>query len=163
MNKWQLSLALLVISCLTLFFAGSFSKDRHRQDRSGGTLALILPHIRGAINKHVTQQTIMGTICVPGYTRSIRPPVGYTQALKAGQIKALHYADTNIKHYEEDHLIPLELGGNPTSPQNLWPEPWAQAHQSDPFENQLHREVCAHTKTLNAARLQIKQFKFTNG
>jgi hypothetical protein len=26
--------------------------------------------------------------------------------------------------YEEDHLIPLEDGGGPTDPRNLWPEPY---------------------------------------
>jgi hypothetical protein len=41
--------------------------------------------------------------------------------------------------YEEDHLSPLEDGGNPTDPRNLWPEPfnpWVGgtvmgAHQKD--------------------------------
>jgi len=27
-------------------------------------------------------------------------------------------------NYEEDHFIPLEVGGNPEDPGNLWPEPW---------------------------------------
>src|SRR6266566_1403060 len=28
------------------------------------------------------------------------------------------------RHYEEDHLIPLAVGGSPRSPKNLWPEPY---------------------------------------
>src|SRR5216683_2609243 len=27
-------------------------------------------------------------------------------------------------HYEEDHLVSLELGGHPRDPRNLWPERW---------------------------------------
>jgi hypothetical protein len=36
--------------------------------------------------------------------------------------------------YEEDHLIPLELGGAAHNPKNLWPEPRTQARISDPLE-----------------------------
>ncbi len=33
------------------------------------------------------------------------------------------YADRNPAHYQEDHLVPLELGGAPRDPRNLWPQP----------------------------------------
>ena len=33
--------------------------------------------------------------------------------------------------YQEDHLISLELGGNPTDPRNLWPEPYPRAADVD--------------------------------
>ena len=36
----------------------------------------------GALNPAVTQATIGSTICVPGYTKTIRPPVSYTDALR---------------------------------------------------------------------------------
>ena len=39
------------------------------------------------------------------------------------QIAEYGYADTSTADYEEDHLIPLELGGAPRDPNNLWPEP----------------------------------------
>jgi len=48
--------------------------------------------------------------------------------------------------YEEDHLISLELGGHPTDPKNLWPEPWEGewgARKKDVIETYLHRQVCA--------------------
>ena len=32
------------------------------------------------------------------------------------QMREYGDADTNPKDYEEDHLIPLEIGGNPTDP-----------------------------------------------
>jgi hypothetical protein len=73
----------------------------------------------GALNPDVTQENIAQTICVPGYTRTIRPPASYTSQLKVRQIVEYGYEDTNPADYEEDHFIPLELGGHPTDPRNL--------------------------------------------
>ena len=79
----------------------------------------------GALNPAVSQATIHSTICVPGYTRIIRPPEKYTYALKVQQLHTGYAVngDTATRDYEEDHLIALEIGGNPTSVKNLWPEP----------------------------------------
>jgi hypothetical protein len=79
----------------------------------------------GAVNSAVGQATIGETICVPGWTRSVRPPVSYTEDLKRRQIREFGYADRRLGHYQEDHLVPLELGGDPSDPRNLWPEPKA--------------------------------------
>jgi hypothetical protein len=65
--------------------------------------------------------------------------------------------------YEEDHFIPLELGGAPKNPKNLWPEPHAQSRKSDPLENKLKRQVCKHLMTLRKARAAIRLFKNTQG
>jgi hypothetical protein len=65
--------------------------------------------------------------------------------------------------YEEDHFIPLELGGAPKNPKNLWPEPYSQAKHSDPLERALGRKVCAGRLTLAAARKQIVAYKRTHG
>src|SRR5438093_2654548 len=77
----------------------------------------------GAIDARVSQDDIGTTICVPGYTRTVRPSTAYTNDLKRKQIVEYGYADTNPADYEEDHLIPLELGGSPADTKNLWPEP----------------------------------------
>jgi len=79
--------------------------------------------IPGAVNPAVTQKTIGETICIPGWTRIVRPAVGYTEELKRQQMAAFGYHDRRLSHYEEDHLIPLGLGGAPSDPRNLWPEP----------------------------------------
>jgi hypothetical protein len=122
-----------------------------------GATALILPtHTPGARYSKVTQATISRTICVRGWTGTIRPPASYTSALKRAQLALWHYADQNPAHYEEDHLISLELGGAPRSKKNLWPEPWAQARKSDPRENAWHKKVCNGTLTLRQAqRLEL--------
>lgn len=77
----------------------------------------------GVTNPDVTQGSIGSTICKSGWTKTIRPPVSYTNKLKAQGIKDYGYTDTNMSDYEEDHFLPLELGGAPRDPKNLWPEP----------------------------------------
>lgn len=112
----------------------------------------------GAYNPDVTQDTIDSTICVPGWTKTVRPPVSYTTPLKIRQIGEYGYTDTNTADYEEDHLVPLELGGSPRDPKNLWPEPRygdAPAQNKDTVENKLKTAVCGGTVTLDAARSAI--------
>jgi hypothetical protein len=129
-----------------------------------GATTLILPtHTPGVRYYKVTQATIGSTICVSGWTKTIRPPAGYTTALKKQQLAAWHYADQNPSHYEEDHLISLELGGAPRSRKNLWPEPRSQAKKSDPRENAWHRKVCAGTLTLRQAQKAELAYKRTHG
>ncbi|MEU0822991.1 hypothetical protein, partial [Streptomyces mirabilis] len=77
----------------------------------------------GSYNPNVTQSNIGSTICVSGWTATVRPPTSYTNPLKAQGIIDYGYSDTNMSDYEEDHLVPLELGGAPRDPGNLWPEP----------------------------------------
>ncbi|MFI7402197.1 hypothetical protein ACIBW9_17275 [Streptomyces sp. NPDC049541] len=107
----------------------------------------------------MTQSTIYSTICVPGWTATIRPPVNVTEQLKRQQLAASSAADKDPSHYEEDHIIPLELGGAPSDPANLRPVPFSQAKADDQLENSLHRAVCAGAMTLAAARAEIEQVK----
>jgi hypothetical protein len=79
----------------------------------------------------------------PGWTKTIRPPVSYTNAVKIKQM-VLYEETGSPSEYEEDHFIPLELGGAPRNPKNLWPEPHSQSKLSDPLETQLKRKVCKH-------------------
>ncbi|AUG75102.1 hypothetical protein CFP65_0118 [Kitasatospora sp. MMS16-BH015] len=100
----------------------------------------------GALNPSVTQDTIYSTICVSGWTATVRPSTTYTNKLKVQGIAAYGYSDTNLSDYEEDHFIPLELGGAPKDPANLWPEPHsgsATSSQKDGVETKLKNAVCA--------------------
>jgi hypothetical protein len=111
----------------------------------------------GATNPRVTQATIGSTICVSGYTRTIRPPESYTEPIKYRQLDGGYNlgGDTRASNYEEDHLIPLEVGGNPTSVKNLWPEPWNtlwNAGKKDVLENTMHRLVCSGAVSLAVAQ-----------
>jgi hypothetical protein len=109
----------------------------------------------GAIDERVTQNNISQTICVNGYTKTVRPPVSYTNQLKIRQIATYGYTDTKKIDYEEDHLISLELGGSPTDPKNLWPEPGASPNPKDKIENLCHEKVCSGQITLSDAQREI--------
>lgn len=105
----------------------------------------------GSINPDVTQDNLATTICRSGWASTVRPPNAYTSALKLAQIIEYGYADRSPSHYQEDHLVPLEIGGAPRDPRNLWPEPNAtqlpdgttvEAAQKDALEDYLHSAVC---------------------
>jgi hypothetical protein len=112
----------------------------------------------GVTSPLVTQANIQETVCTPGYSTKIRAqyaPSTYTGALKRLQIKEYGYSDTNPAHYEEDHLISLELGGHPNDPRNLWPEPGASPNAKDAIENLLHQRVCSGEISLVDAQRAI--------
>jgi len=112
----------------------------------------------GAINKSITQQNIHSTVCIKGYTKTIRPPAHYTNKLKKRQIREYGYDDSNPKHYEEDHLIALSIGGAPHDPRNLWPEPrkseWG-AKKKDQLEFVLYKMVCREEISLSEAQREM--------
>ena len=119
-----------------------------------------LPNVKltpGAINPAVTQANIRSTICVVGWTATVRPPVNYTNQLKYNQLHSGYNldGDLNMKDYEEDHIVPLEVGGNPSSPLNLFPEPHNIKYSSyvkDQLENQIHLLVCSGKLSLKAGQ-----------
>jgi hypothetical protein len=118
----------------------------------------------GAINPDATPQDLSTTVCKPGWATSVRPPLAYTAALKRVQIVEYGYTDRNPSHYQEDHLVPLELGGAPRDKRNLWPEPniavlpdgtAVGSAQKDALENELHARVCSGELALDDAQRMI--------
>jgi hypothetical protein len=116
----------------------------------------------GVLNAAVTPATIRATICRSGWTRTVRPPTDYTNALKRKQMRVYRERGP-MSAYQEDHLISLELGGDPTDPRNLWPEPYPRAGDVDKIENQLNAQVCSGALTLAQAQLKEAQLKHTQG
>jgi hypothetical protein len=116
----------------------------------------------GVLNPDVTQANIASTICKSGWTRTIRPPVSYTNELKLKQMH--HYGRPGkLSDYQEDHLISLELGGNPTDERNLWPEPYPRAREVDQIENELNAKVCSGRMSLAEAQRRESVLKHTAG
>jgi hypothetical protein len=135
-----------------------------RFNRGGGPAAVLADPVRtpGVLNPRVTQATIRSTICTRGWTATVRPPVEYTNALKREQMRA--YGETGPPSaYQEDHLISLEVGGDPTDPRNLWPEPYPRAAAVDQIENQLNAEVCSSSLSLHDAQEQESALKHSHG
>jgi hypothetical protein len=116
----------------------------------------------GVLNPDVRQETIDETICVRGWTRTVRPPSDYTSKLKIEQIR-VYGLDGGPGDYQEDHLISLELGGHPTDPRNLWPEPHPRAEEVDKVENELNRKVCSGELTLAEAQRRESSLKHRQG
>jgi hypothetical protein len=116
----------------------------------------------GVLNPDVRQATIGETICVAGWTRTIRPPTDYTSALKLEQMRE-YGVGGSPSDYQEDHLVSLELGGHPTDRRNLWPEPRPRAEEVDQTENNLREQVCSGEVSLAEAQRKISEIKHSSG
>src|SRR5205823_6081197 len=148
-------LALLVVVAVVLVFA---------EPRGHRAPAILADPLRtpGVLNPDVTQANIRSTICRHGWTATIRPPTDYTNDLKRKQMR--RYGETgSLSDYQEDHLISLELGGNPTDPRNLWPEPYPRAADVDRIENELNAKVCSGRLSLAVAQRKESALKHAQG
>jgi hypothetical protein len=117
----------------------------------------------GAISPAVTQANLASTICRKGgYTSGVRPSTYVTG--KEKKLNAASYGFTgSMRDAEYDHLISLQLGGDPNDYRNLWVEPADPGHRAgsgvnnrkDPVESKLHTAVCAGKVTLAQAQQAI--------
>jgi hypothetical protein len=117
----------------------------------------------GAISPAVTQANLKTTICRSGgYTSGVRPSSYVTGKEKT--LNAASYGYTaSMRDAEYDHLISLQLGGDPNDPRNLWVEPPSPGHPAnagpnnpkDAIETELHTAVCNGTITLAQAQQAI--------
>jgi hypothetical protein len=122
-----------------------------------GRRAVIAPLLAAALvlNPQVTPATIQATICVPGWTRTIRPPTAYTTTIKRRLVPPGH----RLAEYELDHRVSLNLGGAPRDPANLWLQPWPEARRKDRVERQLQVAVCQGRVGLRDAQARIGAWK----
>lgn len=122
----------------------------------------------GVANPAVTDANLEQTICQvapahkpagwKSWIERQRPPASYTTKLKREQLPP----GTNLSLFEEDHVWPIEDGGNPNDPRNLRPQAWegpngakAKDHQ---VENVVHKMICAHTMTIEQGHEIIAQW-----
>jgi hypothetical protein len=144
----------VVVACSALFI--------HRSGTRAPVIRADPALTPGALNPDVTPVNIDRTICKHGWTRTVRPPVDYTNSLKLKQMRQYHELG-DPSDYQEDHLISLELGGAPTDPRNLWPEPYPRASDVDRIENELNAKVCSGAIALTDAQRKESQIKHTDG
>jgi hypothetical protein len=105
------------------------------------------------------------TLCMPGWTKTIRPPTTVTNKWKVQVMNAYGMRNVALKDVEGDHIGPLVLDGDdgstlgPTGlPLNYYPELWdgpTGAHVKDQEEDLLHRQVCSGALTLQQAQDKI--------
>lgn len=104
----------------------------------------------GAIDPAVTQANIHTTICVRGYTATVRPPQTLTAPAKRAAMAEYGITAGN----ELDHLVPLELGGA-SATSNLWPQVGPIPNPKDSVEGTLRAAVCSGRLTLTQAQQEI--------
>jgi len=68
------------------------------------------------VNPRITQNNIQTAVCRRGWTRTVHPSRNVTDAIKRNLV-----ADRRVspRDYELDHIVPLDLGGAPRSPQSM--------------------------------------------
>ncbi len=151
----DLLIGLALVAAVVVYFG-------HGQNRRANAILADPVRTPGVLNPDVTQANIRSTVCRHGWTDTVRPPTEYTNTLKRKQMR--QYGETgSLSDYQEDHLISLELGGNPTDSRNLWPEPYPRAADVDKIENELNSEVCAGQLTLAEAQQREDTLKHTQG
>jgi hypothetical protein len=96
-------------------------------------------------------------VCTAGYSASVRhyDPAASARLFSAYGVEGSHEA------YEDDHLVPIKLGGDPTDPRNQWPQPrytarW-NAALKDRLEWRLITWVCDGSREGADARLEQAQ------
>lgn len=105
----------------------------------------------GVINQDVTNATYRKTICVSGWTKTVRPSVKWTNALKATLVPP----GMQMSDGELDHRLSIEDGGAPADAKNLWFQVYNDhygAKVKDVLETKLKTLVCKGAIGLDAAR-----------
>ena len=151
-----LLIATVAVVAIALLPRGAHTKARRGVLRASWQLT------PGVVNPIVTPATLRSTVCHKGWTATVRPPTSYTNALKLRQLRARGLRGPPSA-YQEDHLISLELGGNPTDPRNLWPEPYPRAAEVDKIENELNGRLCSGAITLDEAQQAESALKHRDG
>ncbi|CAM5442924.1 hypothetical protein [Streptomyces abikoensis] len=120
----------------------------------------------GATNPKVTQATLKTTICRGGYTAGIRPPTNITSREKTANAASYGYTGS-LREAEYDHLISLQLGGDPNDARNLWVEPPSPGHKEgkgpnnpkDVVETKLKNAICnGKTELVKAQRAIVRDW-----
>lgn len=112
----------------------------------------------GATEPRVTQRSIGRTVCSDDYLARAQPQASFADRVMRRQMAHYNYPDANPADYELDELVPIELGGDPHAPSNLWPQPYSPApgaHEKDLVERYLRQQVCSGAMSLAAAQQAI--------
>jgi hypothetical protein len=104
------------------------------------------------VNPDVTPETIHSTICVSGYSSSIRPPQAYTDRVKRHLMREAGIPFEFIHDYVLDHVIPISSGGSPTDLRNLRLQPRDLSLAKDRAENRSHQFICDGRLDLRSAQ-----------
>jgi cytochrome c-type biogenesis protein CcmH/NrfF len=108
-----------------------------------------------ALNPDVTPETIAQTICVPGYTATVRPGSSYVTGIKDKIGRDAGLPSDVAGAMILDHIVPLALGGHPRQPSNLQLQDVGESRRKDRIEVKLQCLVCSGQVPLGEARAAI--------
>jgi hypothetical protein len=111
----------------------------------------------GSIRDDVDPAHLELTVCQPGWSDSILPPLTEFARHKTQAMLAYGVPATERPVTEYDHKVPRSLGGS-NDVTNLWPEvsdePGKGVHnRKDEVEDRIHRAVCAGRVALRDAQV----------
>ena len=116
-------------------------------------LALAAPaRAEPPLDPRVTPETLAGTVCVHGYTRTVRPAWRWLRRLKERALAGIGRGPEDAGAYQLDHVVPLVLGGAPADPANLQLQERSEAKKKDHVERVLGCLVCKGEIALHEAR-----------
>ena len=115
-----------------------------------GTHAESLP-----VNPDVTPENIEQTICVKGWSKSVRPPQIFTDRVKKHLMRQAGLPLESIGDWILDHRINIAIGGSPTALANLMLQPRDESFEKDRAENRAHSLICTHRIDLRQAQLTM--------
>lgn len=107
------------------------------------------------LNPMVRPDTLAETICLPGWTKTVRPPASYTNAIKRERLLTLGLPLELMADFQLDHTVPLSLGGAPDDPRNLALMDRDEAEEKDRIERCLPHAVCDGRVPLEMAQRAI--------
>jgi len=123
---------------------------------------LLLSFLLGASSAHelplnasVRKETLSQTICMRGYTRTIRPPATITNTIKYEMLRKKGYTISAMHDFILDHKIPLSLGGAPNNLDNFMLQSEEESKSKDRVELCLSKSVCAGRLSLDEAQKEI--------
>jgi hypothetical protein len=107
----------------------------------------------GALNPVVTQANIGQTICLRGWTKTVRLARTRTGSSGSRCRHAIYRADpATTRRTTSSHWSWAARRAIRT---NLWPQPWGQARRKDKWELAPNRAVCSSRMSLADARRKI--------
>jgi hypothetical protein len=113
--------------------------------------------VGASLNLDVTQSNIHQTICIPGYTKQVRPAASFTNGIKDLMLKRAGLGPAASANYTLDHIIPLAIGGHPRKLDNFQLQTWAEAKRKDRIEVKLQCLVCAGQVPLRIVQHEIAE------
>jgi hypothetical protein len=107
------------------------------------------------VNPDVTPDNVDQTICVSGFSHTVRPPWHVTNEIKRKLLVEAGVPPEQAHDFILDHRIPISSGGSPDDPANLILQSKEEAAEKDRAENRAHSLICTHRLGLRDAQTMI--------